>query len=1046
MGFHLKVFTLSVFLVSTGAFSQQLSTPATKKQKTIDFITKIVEEGKDVNAQNSRGWTALVTAIDNNLVDTCQLLITHGADVNLMTYYHWSPLMYAIRSNNFEIVQLLVENGAELNAFNDAGQTPLAMAVQRKQRKTVKFLMEQGADTTVLDARGKTIFDYVAVNNDVGTLKLIVDQGADINMVNHEGKTCFHANSGTFYGNTTFLKPLLQYGANPRIPCVVDLIDALYYEAKTNETETVKRLRAMGVVSDPWNISPPTYIPKQYIKPDTWGNPELKLKDTLDQFLKSYIDQGKEWQFTDDVGNTFLHWVSEKNRPNWVEWAIQQGMDVNVTSNLGKTPLHRAAKVIPTAEASIRVLLEYNGDVHAVDYLGNTPLHYAFLESREKTVNMLLDKNASINAVNSFGMTPLHYVFRNIGSQSAEMIQSAITVRDADPTIQDFKGETILHLVCRDFDSFPDVLQNIIRKGGNVNQPNKMGQYPLHLTYKYKNLTEILIQNGADLEVRNRAGQTPLSFAVIHAKIDTVKALIEAGADVNSCTYSAWTPLHYASEEGSLDMIQLLIDHGADISTKTFKGESAMDIAKQYKKINVYKLLKEQSALQAANPKSVKQTAASPIAASIKPFDEKKVAEEVQQEQQLQKKNNLEIQRGEWMYHCKDQPLGLAVLESDPNAVVEAIDNGANVNDYLAIAHSFRYTPLFIAVNFEDEAMVRLLIENGADIHLGEKKPFVTTPLHKAANMGSMKMTQLLVELGADMHKLDGSGDTPFVRAALRGRKNIVNYYQDKGFDIQMKDKRGRSLLHLGVQWPSTVKFLLDQGLDANLPDRSQRTPLHHYMWTAGPDNIKTPKLLVEHGADVNAQDRLGNTCLCEALAREKLLTAKYLVENGADVNAGKEPPIHLTKGNIEIIALLINQGADIKAVNRKGRTVIHSLVSNYSGGVDDLTTLDYYLEQGLDINAKDKEGLTPVFTCIESKRIDLLEALIERGADLEAVDSRGRTPLWHAVSQRKESIVRLLLKYNVKTDLTNDRGRTMRQELGSSLYDDLFEIIEANS
>ncbi|MHC4926885.1 MAG: ankyrin repeat domain-containing protein [Planctomycetota bacterium] len=1009
----------------------------------IDILKAFLEHGVSADIQNlQNGFTPLCDAANSQQLEACQCLIENGADVNLLSYYHWSPLMYATGKGNADIVQLLLASGANTNEFGNGGKNPLLLAIENKQPVIVKILLEKGADTTVMDEKGKTVLDYAAKNNHKAMINLLVQNGVDINMVNGEGNTCFYHQTIDYYnGNLDLLTPLIQLGADPSTPCVLSLIDTLYYKKRSGEDQFVEQLRKIGVIADPYRIAPPDFVPTQYVTKDTWGGPEVKFDTAFESFLKSYAEQNDDWQFTDEAGNTFLHWVAENDKPNWVEWAIEKGIDVDVASKFGKTPLHRAAKFGKTA--AMRVLIEYKADINAEDALGNTPLHLAMFKGQTKAIEMLLTQKASINATNHYGMTPLHY-FDCGGTRQARLIQTLLA-SEADPTIQDFKGETVLHLAARESDSFPEVLQDIIRKGGDVNQPNKMGEYPLHLAYNSPKLTTILIQQKADTEARTRKGYTPLTYAIMKGKMETVKVLVENGADVNARTYGGLTPLHFATWDGKTEMMSLLVENGADLTLKGYNNKTVMDMAKEGKQLAAAKRLKQ---LQKEAAKNMTPAAQKELEQEANDIDEQKIASEKQLQQQQEKKRENAMHRSDWTYHCQGKPLALAMLKSDANAVKQAVDNGADLNEYFVVNGSFHYTALYMAVCLEDEPMIRRLVELGADINLGEKEPTLQSPLHRAAWDRSLPMTKLLVELGADMNLENSNGDPAFFVAAMKGNRPLVQYYKEAGFGLSFLDRSGKSILHRSVQWSSTVSFLLEMGMDPNLRTKGGTTPLLSYMSTAGTDNAAVPKLLVKYGADVN----LANgeyTPLCQALARGKLVTAKFLVEQGADVNAGQNgqtrtgPAIHLCKGNLEMVQLLIEAGADVNSKDKRGRNVIHNMMKS-SGGIDDIATLDFFLEKGVDLNAKDNGQKAPIFLCIENERIDLLEALIEREADIEATDSRGQTPLWYAAATKKSRIiVQTLIKHGAQTEITNKSGTTLNDQLKNWKQSDMLELIE---
>jgi ankyrin repeat protein len=89
-------------------------------------------------------------------------------------------------------------------------------------------------------------------------------------------------------------------------------------------------------------------------------------------------------------------------------------------------------------------------------------------------------------------------------------------------------------------------------------------------------ITQALIDAGADMNQRDRAGMTPLARACYKGHVSVVQALIEAGADVDPTDENGSTPLIGASSIGNELLVEALIQSGANVNAKDNVSERSI--------------------------------------------------------------------------------------------------------------------------------------------------------------------------------------------------------------------------------------------------------------------------------------------------------------------------------------------------------------------------------------------------------------------------------------------------------------------------------------
>lgn len=110
-------------------------------------------------------------------------------------------------------------------------------------------------------------------------------------------------------------------------------------------------------------------------------------------------------------------------------------------------------------------------------------------------------------------------------------------------------------------------------------------------TYERLKLLRSLVDHGADIEARDRCGNTPLATAAIDCTPDAVQILLAAGADVNASNKVGETPLMIAAMNNSNAIATALLAYGAERGKRNSYGETALDLARRRKSNAVKALL-----------------------------------------------------------------------------------------------------------------------------------------------------------------------------------------------------------------------------------------------------------------------------------------------------------------------------------------------------------------------------------------------------------------------------------------------------------------------
>ena len=228
---------------------------------------------------------------------------------------------------------------------------------------------------------------------------------------------------------------------------------------------------------------------------------------------------------------------------------------------------------------SVKKLLKEGADPNVRDEEGRTPLHHAVKDNRLDIVKLLVESGADVNAPDNYGLTPLHYAVHC----GYEKFVDFLLRHGADPNAKDIGGNTPLHISA--FEGHPATIILPLELGSRSEEPET-----------YMRIAKLLIKSGADVNMKNNGGRTPLHAAVLQNRIDIVRLLLESGADPNARCRNLYlappdggelallpasevTPLHMAANGGYEDLVKLLLESGADPTARDSLGRTPAEVA-----------------------------------------------------------------------------------------------------------------------------------------------------------------------------------------------------------------------------------------------------------------------------------------------------------------------------------------------------------------------------------------------------------------------------------------------------------------------------------
>jgi ankyrin repeat protein len=444
----------------------------------------------------------------------------------------------------------------------------------------------------------------------------------------------------------------------------------------------------------------------------------LGLDDTVQWLLSLDVDINA----SNKAYGSALQAAVSRGHTSTIQLLIKNGADIDRLGGKHDYAILTAVRQCPPEKSAdvVSLLVQAGANIACCDEEGRSALHYSAANGQLDIAAFLLQSGAAVEALDKDGATPLFLAAAHGQAQLAELFVTS----GAEINVVTKEGTTPVLIAARK--SHRETLKLLLDRGASANcRAKSPACTPLYVTAIAGDHLAIqyLLDAGADTEMGDGSGMTPLLGAVARGHIEATRALILAGANVNTLMVPEegcpFTPLCVAAGFGHLPIARLLIEHGALVNDPPTGGSTALQLAIEAKFEAVVQCLLESGA-------------------SV---------------------TNLT--------HNRYTPLHIAAATGDIDIIGALLQHHADVN-----AVRMGASPLLVAVRKDQPLAVRYLLQHKATVEACDEDTI--PPLLCAVISGFSDIVRILLEHGA-RPEAQFNADAPLLIYALqKGHADVI--------------------------------------------------------------------------------------------------------------------------------------------------------------------------------------------------------------------------------------------------------------------------------